>query len=116
MPGQVRAGGLILAMAGVLALAACSSSSTTPTTTSTSSVKSGGSLTFALDEDIAGFNSSQAADNEFVLAEIMDQVWPQVFVIQPDLTVALDTDYVTSAKVTNQNPQTVVYQINPKAT
>src|ERR1700740_376913 len=90
MPGQVRAGGLILAMAGVLALAACSSSSS-PTTspTSSSSVKTGGFLTCAWEGDLAGFNSSQAADNEFVLAEIMDNVWPEVYVIQPDLTVAL---------------------------
>jgi peptide/nickel transport system substrate-binding protein len=96
---------------GALVLAACGSS---PAKTSTSS-KSGGSITYALDEDVAGFNGLFASDNEFVLAEIMDQVWPDVYVIQPNATVALDTNVVTSAKVTSTNPQTIVYQINPKA-
>ncbi|HEY2077334.1 MAG TPA: ABC transporter family substrate-binding protein [Streptosporangiaceae bacterium] len=65
---------------------------------------------------MAGFNINYANDNQFVLQEIMDQVWPSVYVTQPNATVALNTELVTSAKVTSTNPQTVVYQINPKAT
>ncbi len=79
-------------------------------------MKSGGTLTYALDEDIAGFNILQADDDEFVLQEILDQVWPSVYIVQPNLSLALDTNVVTSATVTNQNPQTIVYDINPKAT
>ena len=51
-----------------------------------------------------------------MLQEILDQVWPSVYIIQPNLSLALDTNVVTSATVTKTNPQTVVYQINPKAT
>jgi peptide/nickel transport system substrate-binding protein len=112
-------GGLALALAGMIALAACSSSgsssSTPSSSTSASAVKSGGTLTYALDQDVAGFNINQASDTEFVLQEIMNQVWPTVFVVQPDIGLKLDTDYVTSAKVTSTSPQTIVYQINPKA-
>jgi len=113
-------GGLALAAAGMIALAACSSSgsssSSTPSSSSSAaSVKSGGTFTFALDQDIAGFNINQAADSEFVLQEIMNQVWPTVYVVTNELKPVLDTNYVTSAKVTNSSPQTVVYQINPKA-
>jgi peptide/nickel transport system substrate-binding protein len=112
-------GGLALALAGTTALAACSSSgssSSTPSSSSSASaVKSGGTMTYALDQDVAGFNINQATDTEFVLQEIMNQVWPTVFVIQPSITPKLDTDYVTSAKVTSTSPQTIVYQINPKA-
>jgi peptide/nickel transport system substrate-binding protein len=112
-------GGLALALAGMTALAACSSSgssSSTPSSSSSASaVKSGGTLTYALDQDVAGFNINQASDSEFVLQEIMNQVWPTVFVTQPNISLKLDTDYVTSAKVTSNNPQTIVYQINPKA-
>jgi peptide/nickel transport system substrate-binding protein len=111
-------GGLALALAGMTALAACSSSSSSSTPSSSSSsaaVKSGGTLTYALDQDIPGFNINQASDSEFVLQEIMNQVWPTVFVVQPDISTKLDTDYVTSATVTSTSPQTVVYQINPKA-
>jgi len=111
-------GGLTLTAAGVLALAACSSggsSSSPSSSTSASAVKSGGTMTFALDQDMAGFNINNANDTEFVLQEVMNQVAPQVYVTQPDLKQVLDTDYVTSAKVTSSSPQTVVYQINPKA-
>ena len=107
----------------VLAVAACggggsngSSSSTTTGGTATTAVKQGGTLTFALDEDLAGFNVLNASSSEFVLAEILDQVWPSVYIVQPDLTTVLNKDVVTSAKLTKKNPQTIVYNINPKAT
>jgi peptide/nickel transport system substrate-binding protein len=113
-------GGLALALAGTIALAACSSSgsssSSTPSSSSSaSSVKSGGTFTYALDQDVAGFNINQATDSEFVLQEIMNQIWPTVYVIPNTLLPQLDTNYVTSATVTSTSPQTVVYQINPKA-
>ena len=38
-------------------------------------------MTFALDEDLAGFNVNTSAASEFVLQEILDVVWPQVFII-----------------------------------
>ena len=79
-------------------------------------MKSGGSITYALDEDLAGFNILQANDAEFVLQEILDQVWPSVYIPQPNVGLALDTNVVTSASVTSTSPQTVVYHINPKAT
>jgi peptide/nickel transport system substrate-binding protein len=113
-------GGLALALAGMTALAACSSggssSSSTPSSSSSaSSVKSGGTFTYALDQDVAGFNVLQATDNEFVLQEILNQVWPSVYITTDTLQSQLDTNYVTSATVTKTDPQTVVYQINPKA-
>src|SRR4029077_18241113 len=87
-------GGLALALAGMTALAACSSgssSSSTPSSSSSASaVKSGGTLTYALDQDVAGFNINQASDSEFVLQEIMNPVWPTVFVVQPNISLKLD--------------------------
>jgi len=113
-------GGLALALAGMTALAACSSSGSSSSTPSSSSsaasVKSGGTFTYALDQDMAGFNILQATDDEFVLQEVLNQVWPEVYITTNTLHEQLDTNYVTSAKVTSSNPQTVVYQINPKAT
>jgi peptide/nickel transport system substrate-binding protein len=113
-------GGLALAAAGMIALAACSSSgsssSSTPSSSSTAaSVKSGGTFTYALDQDVPGFNINNANDAQFTLQEIMNQVWPTVYVINDALKPVLDTDYVTSATVTSTSPQTIVYQINPKA-
>ncbi len=103
----VRVGAVAMA---ALLVAACGSSSG-----SGGSTKVGGSITYALDEDVAGFNVLSAGDQEEVLAEMLNNVWPAVFPIQPDLKPHLDTSFVTSARVTSQSPQTVVYQINPKA-
>ena len=102
---------------GAILLAACSSSgSSSPTTnaSSTASVKTGGTATMALDEDLAGFNINTSASNEFVLQEIMNLVWPQTYIINSNLQPVLNTALVTSVKVTT-NPQTIVYTINPKA-
>ncbi|HEY2579621.1 MAG TPA: ABC transporter family substrate-binding protein [Streptosporangiaceae bacterium] len=102
--------------AAALIVAGCSSA--TPSSTShsnTGAVKSGGTLTYALDEDVSGFNTLLEGDNEFVLTEILDQTLPRVFTVQPNLKPALNTQFVTSAAVTKTNPQTVVYKINPKA-
>jgi peptide/nickel transport system substrate-binding protein len=121
------AAALVGAGAVLLALAACGGGSsnnngTTGATTSapggstkTVAVKSGGSLTFALDEDLAGFNVLNLAQNEFVLQEILDPVWPSVFNIPPNLKPTPNSSFVTSVKLTKKSPQTVVYKINPKA-
>jgi peptide/nickel transport system substrate-binding protein len=114
-----RLGAIIFAAACAAGLSACSSSgssSSNPNSSGGVSVKSGGSLTFALDEDVAGFNINQADDSEFVLQEILDNVWPVLYMPMPNLKLQLNTNYVTSAKVTSTSPQTIVYQINPKAT
>src|SRR5215469_8856178 len=103
------------AAVGALVLAACSSTSS-GSKGGVTGVKNGGSITYALDEDVPGFNINMANDAAFVLAEILDQVWPSVFITQPNATVKLNTAFVSSAKVTSTSPQTVVYQINPKAT
>ncbi|MBO0745963.1 MAG: ABC transporter family substrate-binding protein, partial [Candidatus Dormibacteraeota bacterium] len=100
------------AAAAVLLVAACGSSSSG----NTGSTKTGGTFTFAMDEDIAGLNVQSATGNEEVTGEMLEQVWPTVFYVHPDLKPHLNTSVVTSAKLTSSNPQTVVYQINPKAT
>jgi peptide/nickel transport system substrate-binding protein len=102
-----------------ITLAACSSNSSSSSTTSgatasASSVKSGGTLTMALDENLAGFNINTSAANEFVLQEILDTVWPQPYIVNAALKPVLNTDLITKVVVTT-NPQTVTYTINPKA-
>jgi glutathione transport system substrate-binding protein len=109
----------IAVTAAALVIAACSSSSsgTTPTSSShAGSVKTGGQAVVALDEDVAGFNLLQYSDAEFVLQEILNETWPSVYIVNSSNTVTLDTSVITSATETSTSPQTVVYQINPKAT
>src|SRR5579862_6515243 len=114
-PGRSKWYGAVIVAAAALVAAAGCSSTTGSSSSGSSTVKSGGTLTFALDEDVPGFNGLAAGDNEFVLAEIQDQTLPRVFVVQPNLKPVLDTEVVTSASVVKTNPQTIVYQINPKA-
>jgi peptide/nickel transport system substrate-binding protein len=116
----------LAAVAGIasIVLAACggsssggntaSSSSPSPTTTA-ESVSANGTLTYALDENLVGFNVNTSAESEFVLQEIMNLVWPQSFIIDPGFTPQLNTDLLQSATQTSASPQTIVYKINPKA-
>ncbi len=105
-------GGIVVAAAALIAVGLTSS---TASSASSGAFGFGGTLTFALDEDVAGFNPLLVGDNEFVLTEIQDQTLPRVFVVQPDLKPALNTNLVTSVFETNTNPQTIVYRINPRA-
>lgn len=79
------------------------------------SSSSGGTATMALDENLAGFNINTTAAAEFVLQEIMNMVWPQVFIVNNKLKPVLNTQLMESATETNTNPQTIVYKLNPKA-
>jgi hypothetical protein len=64
--------GTALAAAAVLVVAGCSSAHTS----APGAVRSGGNLTFALDEELGGFNSLEIGDNLFALTEVMDQTLP----------------------------------------
>ena len=81
-----------------------------------STVKSGGTATFDLDETLAGFNVNTSASNEYVLQEIINLVWPQLYVTTGSLKEVLNTDFVTNVKVTSSPVETLTYTINPKAT
>ena len=118
--GRSRRVAVVATLAAVAAvtLSACSSNSSSTSTTSsggtTSAVKSGGTITMALDQNLAGFNVNTSADSEFVLQEILDTVWPQPYITNAGLKPVLNTDLITSVTVSS-NPQTVTYTINPKA-
>ena len=102
--------------AASILLSACSSGSSSPTTSaaSASAVKSGGTMTMALDENLSGFNINTSAASSFVLQEILDTVWPQPYIVSAALKPVLNTDLITNVSVST-NPQTVTYTINPKA-
>jgi peptide/nickel transport system substrate-binding protein len=91
---------------------------TTPTLSGAAvhqSSSSGGTATMGLDENLAGFNINTTASAEFVLQEIMNMIWPQVFIINDKLKPVLNTQLMESATETNSSPQTIVYKLNPKA-
>lgn len=64
----------------------------------------------------ANWNILAAGSDQNALTPVADQVWPSVFTVGPDFNPVLNTALVQSATETSQNPETVVYKINPKAT
>ena len=85
--------------------------------TSSGATSNGGSIFVDLDETISGFNVNTSASNEFVLAEIMQLVWPGVFIVDNKLNVYANKDLVNSvtSKLNGGGQQVVTYTINPKA-
>ena len=49
------------------------------------------------------------------LQQVLAQVWPSAFYTEPDGAQVLDTSLLVSATEVSSRPQTVVYQINPRA-
>ncbi|NBQ42213.1 MAG: ABC transporter family substrate-binding protein, partial [Mycobacteriaceae bacterium] len=54
--------------------------------------------------------------NEADTASMLRPTMPRAFVIAPDGSMKVDTDYFTSVELTSTEPQVVTYTINPKAT
>jgi peptide/nickel transport system substrate-binding protein len=78
-------------------------------------IKEGGTLSFASDQEQAGFNPNTVKDNLFALSNIVTGIYPSVFNIHPDFSVQLDTNFMDSAELTSEDPQTVVYKIKQNA-
>jgi peptide/nickel transport system substrate-binding protein len=87
---------------------------TNPATTA--SVKKGGTLQYGADQEPTGFNNNTSKDNGTSVVNVMDRVWPSAYHYYPDFTVHYDKSLLTDdPQVTNQDPQTVVFHINPNA-
>jgi peptide/nickel transport system substrate-binding protein len=122
------AAGIVALSALALTATACSSSTakSSPVTKSTAGLnnanagtpKKGGSITVGIEKAISDWNSLDANGNteDFIYAENgIYSATGEPFIPQPDGSVALNTDLLTSATLTNSSPQTIVYQVNPKA-
>jgi peptide/nickel transport system substrate-binding protein len=114
---------LVALVAFMLFFAACGSdnnnnndtaNSAPPTTTA--KVPEGGTVTYASDQEPTGWNVNTGNDNLAALNYMTILVYPQAFDITPDFKVVMNKDLLTSAKQTSTSPQTITYEINPKAT
>jgi len=75
----------------------------------------GGTVTLGLDQVPVTLNDHTVAGDTPAGRMIASAVWAQVFRVLPGLSPQLDTDVVDSAEVISVDPQTVVYQIDPRA-
>jgi len=112
-----RVGVLIAAVV----LAACGavpnprSNRTSPASAPALEGTSGGSVTLAVDQVPVTLNDHTVQGDNEITRDVASAIWPQVFQVGPGQTPVLDTDVVSSAELVSISPQTVVYQINPKA-
>ena len=80
-----------------------------------SSIKRGGTVVYASDQEPTGWNVQTTTDGEANLAYLMAGVLPQTFTVLPDFTVVMDHNLLLSATQAASSPQVIVYRINPKA-
>src|SRR6202012_1690194 len=81
-----------------------------------STLRDGGDLRLALTEFPSNFNTLHIDGNSADVGGMLKATMPRAFVIGPDGSTTVDTDYFSSVELTETNPQVVTYTINPEAT
>ena len=79
------------------------------------SIKEGGILSYAAEQEPTGLNNSTSRDNGFAVYDIVINMLPQAFHAQPDFTVKMDEAFLDSAEQISEDPQTIVYKIKQNA-
>ncbi len=77
--------------------------------------KAGGTLVFAVEQDMASWHINSADGSHFSSSQMLSGLIPSPFTVMPDLSIVLNKDLMVSADITTDNPQTVVYKIQPSA-
>src|ERR1700739_2390720 len=78
-------------------------------------LRDGGDLRLALSDFPPNFNILNVDGNSAEVASMMKATLPRAFILGPDGSTTVDTDYFTSVELTGNNPQVVTYTINPNA-
>jgi len=122
-----------VAAAGLLALTACGSGGSSNNSSSSGSnagftdcnknlttcnsgkTKPGGEYIFGLEQTFTSWNIYTSEGNTLVLAQAMAGILPNAFKSDPAGVMQLNKDLLVSAEVTNQNPETIVYKLQPNA-
>lgn len=86
-----------------------------PNGCNTAPTKQGGTLVYALEQDVSVWHVNSADGGHFATTQMMNALIPSPFVAQPDYSVVLNTDMMTSAEQTSTSPQTIVYKIRQEA-
>jgi len=79
-------------------------------------LRDGGDLRLAITEFPPNFNTLHIDGNSADVGGMLKATMPRAFVIGPDGSTTVNTDYFSSVELTGTNPQVVTYTINPKAT
>jgi len=79
-------------------------------------LKQGGNLRLEIGALPSNFNTLNIDGNQADTAGVLRPTMPRAFVISPDGSMKVNTDYFTDVELTKTDPQVVTYTINPKAT
>jgi peptide/nickel transport system substrate-binding protein len=97
------------------AFATCDATPNTCNAAEPGRLKQGGQLTYAIEKNIPNWNLLSSEGNVLETGWVLAGVLPRAFITLPDLTVAINNDLLDSVKVTNTNPETIVYKIKVNA-
>jgi peptide/nickel transport system substrate-binding protein len=78
-------------------------------------LRDGGDLKLAIGQYPPNWNILNIDGNLADTGAIMHPTMPRAFVVGPDGSTRVDTDFFTNVELTSTNPQVVTYTINPKA-
>jgi len=78
-------------------------------------VQDGGTLTLPIGELGPNFNQFSIDGNSGEIGDILNWLVPHLWKFGPDGEVSPNTDYLLSAELISENPETVRYTLNPKA-
>ncbi len=78
-------------------------------------LKDGGNLRLSLIDFPPNFNILHIDGNSAEVSVMLKATLPRAFIIGPDGSATVDTDYFTSVELTGTDPQVITYTINPKA-
>ncbi|MCV6985218.1 ABC transporter family substrate-binding protein [Mycobacterium shinjukuense] len=78
-------------------------------------LQDGGNLRLSLSDFPPNFNILHIDGNSAEVAGMLKATLPSAFVIGPDGSATVNTDYFTSVELTRTAPQIITYTINPKA-
>ncbi len=113
--GRLRTGATVVAAVAAAAGMAAGGTAVAARTPHSTHFAKTGSVTVALDETFPGFNVLTSTDNNYDLAQVINALWPSTFITTNKLTVVPNTQLLESVKQVSKNPQTIVYNLNPKA-
>jgi peptide/nickel transport system substrate-binding protein len=86
-----------------------------PTTCNSGQIQLGGSYIYGLEQPITSWNVNTKEGSTPATRQALSGLLPQVFKVDPQGRLQVNADLVSTADITNQNPETIVYKIRPDA-
>jgi peptide/nickel transport system substrate-binding protein len=84
-------------------------------TTTAAEGSAGGTITLAAEQEFDAYNNGTSGTNALKNSVVLNQVLPSTFIFDDTAALVMDDQFLESAELTSEDPQTVVYKVNPDA-